>query len=147
IVDSSGRPVSNAANIPFSQIPPISQPQQTYPFVAEWTYPSNLSEGNYQVWIDIVDIQGNVAYNLHGPFGFGLFKPGLHAIDLIPYVVGAAGGITAGALYVKRRLGLLIPTLWKPVNHPKKNSTSLLVETLRLLASRSRLQYPVPGKV
>ena len=103
IVDSSGRPVSNAANIPFSQIPPISQPQQTYPFVAEWTYPSNLSEGNYQVWIDIVDIQGNVAYNLHGPFGFGLFKPGLHAIDLIPYVVGAAGGITAGAFYVKRR--------------------------------------------
>ncbi|TMI72716.1 hypothetical protein E6H11_03270 [Candidatus Bathyarchaeota archaeon] len=103
IVDPSGRPVPNAVNIPFSQIPPVSQPQQTYPYVAEWTYPSNLSEGNYQVWIDVVDIQGNIAYSLHGPSGFGLFKPGIHPLDLIPYVVGAAGGIIAGTFYIKRR--------------------------------------------
>ena len=103
IVDSSGRSVPSAINIPFFQIPPISQPQQTYPYVAEWTYSSNLSEGNYLVWIDIVDIQGNVAFSLHGPFGFGLFKPGIHPLDLVPYAVGAAGGITAGAFYIKRR--------------------------------------------
>ena len=103
IVDPSGQPVPSAINISFSQIPPISQPQQTYPYVAEWTYPSYLQEGNYQVWIDIVDVQGNVAYSLHGPFGFGLFKPGIHPLDLIPYVAGAAGGITAGAFYIKRR--------------------------------------------
>src|SRR6266699_321148 len=103
IVDSSGRSVPSAINIPFFQIPPISQPQQTYPYVAEWTYPSNLSEGNYLVWIDIVDIQGNVAFSLHGPFGFGLFKPGIHPLDLVPYAVGAAGGIAAGAFYIKRR--------------------------------------------
>src|SRR5438105_13000815 len=103
IVDPSGRPVPNAVNIPFSQIPPVSQPQQTYPYVADWTYPSNLSEGNYQVWIDVVDIQGNIAYSLHGPSGLGLFTPGMHPLDLIPYVVGAAGGTIAGTFYIKRR--------------------------------------------
>src|SRR5438046_9251941 len=68
IVDSSGRSVTSAINIPFFQIPPISQPQQTYPYVAEWIYPPNLSEGNYLVWIDIFDIQGHVAFSLLCPF-------------------------------------------------------------------------------
>jgi archaeal flagellar protein FlaH len=103
IVDSSGRPVPGAMNIPFSQIPLTPGGQQTYPYVAEWTYPSNLPEGNYQVWIDIVDVQANVAFSLHGPFGFGLFKPGIHPLDLVPYVLGAAGGVIAGTFYIRRR--------------------------------------------
>jgi len=50
--------------------------------------PSNY-RGNTQVWIDIVDVQGNVA-SAFTSFWFRLFKPGIHPLDLIPYVAGAA---------------------------------------------------------
>lgn len=104
IVDSGLRPVSSARNITMSQIPSISTPQQSYPYIAEWTYPSNLTEGNYQVWIDIVDVQGNVAFSQRGPYGFGLFRPGLHATDIIPYgVAGLAVAAGGSFLYYRRR--------------------------------------------
>lgn len=103
IVDSSFHPVFDAKNITMSQIPPVNVPQQTYPFVAEWTYPSNIPEGNYQVWIDIIDSQGNIAFQLRGPYGFGLFRPGIHPVDLIPYVLIAGAGAVGGAFYYRRR--------------------------------------------
>ncbi len=104
IVDPNLRPVPSARNITMSQIPNIPPLQQgTYPYVAEWAYPSNVSEGNYQVWIDIVDAQGNIAFNLRGPYGFGLFKPGIHPIDLIPYVALVGAGVVGGTFYYRRR--------------------------------------------
>jgi KaiC/GvpD/RAD55 family RecA-like ATPase len=103
IADPFGRPVVGAMNISMAQIPPITQPQQTYPYVGEWSYPSNLAEGNYQVWIDVIDAQGNVAFSLRGPYGFGLFKPGIHPLDIVPYVAIAGVAIVGGSFYYKRR--------------------------------------------
>ncbi len=103
IADPAGRPLQGAINITMSQFPPNNQPQSTYSYVGEWTYPSSLAEGNYQVWIDVVDVQGNVAFSLRGPYGFGLYRPGIHPLDLLPYAIIAAGGIVGGTFYFKRR--------------------------------------------
>lgn len=103
IVDSNQHPLLAGKNITMLQLPPISLPQETYPYIGEWTYPSNLPEGNYQVWITIVDAQGNVAFTLQGPYGFGLFRPGIHPLDLIPYVLAAGVGVAGGTFYYRRR--------------------------------------------
>lgn len=101
IADSTPRPVIGARNITMLQISSLNPTQLA--FVSQWNYPSNIPEGNYQVWIDIVDVQGNVAYSLRGPYGFGLFKPGIHPLDLIPYVLVAIAGVTGGTFYLRRR--------------------------------------------
>ncbi len=103
IVDQSLRPVPNAKNLTMSQFPLISTPQPPYPYIYQWTYPSNLTEGNYQVWIDIVDVQGSIAFSLKGTVGFGLFKPGIHPLDLLPYVAIAGAGVLGGTFYYRRR--------------------------------------------
>ena len=103
IADPAGRPLQGAINITMSQFPPNNQPQSTYSYVGEWTYLSSLAEGNYQVWIDVVDVQGNIAFSLRGPYGFGLYRPGIHPLDLLPYAIIAAAGIVGGTFYFKRR--------------------------------------------
>ena len=88
--------------LPYSQLSP-----PPYVFLATWSYPPNSTQGTYQVWIDIVDVQGNIAFSYQGP-SFGLVPPGYvpFPYNLIPYIVvagAAASGGAGGAMLYRRR--------------------------------------------
>ncbi len=97
--------------LPYTQLSP-----PPYVYLLGWVYPNNATQGTYQVWIDIVDVQGNVAFSYRGPASFGLVPPGYvpFPYNLIPYIivggVGATGGV-GGAVFYRRRRGknYLIP--------------------------------------
>ncbi len=97
--------------LPYTQLSP-----PPYVYLLGWVYPNNATQGTYQVWIDIVDVQGNVAFSYRGPASFGLVPPGYVPLpyNLIPYIivggVGATGGV-GGAVFYRRRRGknYLIP--------------------------------------
>ncbi len=109
ITDPNSRPVVKATNI--SMTPnPFPTSSQLYQFFATWLYPSNATQGTYQVLIDIIDSQNNIAYTLPTPGSFALVPPGYvpFPYNLIPYLivggVSASGGV-AGALVYRRRRG------------------------------------------
>ncbi len=104
IVDPSPRPVKQASNL--TMLPPSDQATQPFQFIASWVYPSNSSQGTYQVWIDIIDSQGNLAYSYRGPASFGLVPPGFipPPYNLIPYfLVAGVAGVSGGAFYYRRK--------------------------------------------
>ncbi len=76
IFDPHGDPVKKATDEPMQgpQIGPCP-----CSFVGSWTYASNSTQGQYQVLVDIVDVQGNVAY------------------------ASAAGGAAGGVFYRRRK--------------------------------------------
>jgi KaiC/GvpD/RAD55 family RecA-like ATPase len=89
--------------LPYSQLSP-----PPYVYLATWPYSINSTQGTYQVWIDIVDAQGNVAFSYQGPASFGLVPPGYvpFPYNLIPYlIIGGvvAGGGAGGAFAYRRR--------------------------------------------
>ncbi|HVH15058.1 MAG TPA: RAD55 family ATPase [Candidatus Angelobacter sp.] len=90
--------------LPYSQLSP-----PPYVYLVAWSYPLNSTQGTYQVWIDIVDVQGNIAFSYRGPASFGLVPPGFvpFPYNLIPYFlvggIGAAGGVGGAVFYRKRR--------------------------------------------
>jgi KaiC/GvpD/RAD55 family RecA-like ATPase len=109
ILDPNSHPIPKATNI--SMTPnPFPTNSQLYEFFATWLYPSNSTQGTYQVLIDIIDSQNNIAYTLPTPASFALVPPGYvpFPYDLIPYFivggVGASGGV-AGAVAYRRRRG------------------------------------------
>jgi KaiC/GvpD/RAD55 family RecA-like ATPase len=86
-----------------------------YEYIASWPYASNSTEGTYQILINIVDSQGNIAYT-SAPATFGLVPPGFvpFPYNLIPYfIVGAVvagGGVGGGIAYRRRkRKSYLVP--------------------------------------
>ncbi len=106
IVDRTGVPVRDARNIEmqatFACPPPPSQPCA---FVASWIYPSNATEGTYQVHVDIVDVQNSTIFTFRGPATFGLFKASIFSrppFNYLPYA-GAGGVAILGAALVYRR--------------------------------------------
>lgn len=110
IEDPNFRDVKGATNQSMTQASTTSP----YEYLGSWPYATNSTQGTYQVFISIVDSQGNVAYS-SPPATFGLVPPGYIAFpyNLIPYfivggisAVGAAGGF---ALYKRRRKSYLIP--------------------------------------
>jgi KaiC/GvpD/RAD55 family RecA-like ATPase len=109
ILDPNTRPVAKANNISMAPNPVATSAQQ-YEFFATWLYPPNSTQGTYQVLIDIIDSQNNVAYTLPTPASFALVPPGYvpFPYNLIPYLivggVGASGGV-AGAVAYRRRRG------------------------------------------
>jgi len=108
IVDPLSRPAVGASNRGMQQSPPCPAGQNPFEFIAAWTYPSGAAQVTYQVWVDIIDIQGNVAYSYRGPASFGLVPPGFipPPYNLIPYfAVAAVGGVGSigGVLYYRRR--------------------------------------------
>lgn len=113
IVDPNGHPVKQAANLTMQ--PPNDRATQPFQFIALWVYPSNSSQGTYQVWVGITDIQGNVAYSYRGPASFGLVPPGFipFPYNLIPYflIAGVAVVGGGGALYyrARKRKSYLVP--------------------------------------
>ena len=110
IVDPLSRPAVGASNRGMQQSPPCPTGQNPFEFIAAWTYPPTASQATYQVWVDIIDIQGNVAYSYRGPASFGLVPPGFipPPYNLIPYfAVASTGGVGAVVvvLYYRRRKG------------------------------------------
>lgn len=105
IEDPNLHPVKGATN---ETMQAAGTPTSPYEFIASWPYPSNSTEGTYQILINIVDSQGNIAYT-SAPATFGLVPPGFipFPYNLIPYFivggVAAAGGIGAGVAYRRRR--------------------------------------------
>jgi KaiC/GvpD/RAD55 family RecA-like ATPase len=108
ILDPNSRPVMKATNI--SMTPnPFPTSSQLYQFFATWLYPSNATQGTYQVLIDIIDSQNNIAYTLPTPGSFALVPPGYvpFPYNLIPYLivggVSASGGVAGAVVYRRRR--------------------------------------------
>jgi len=112
IIDPAGGQVRGATN----ETMVLSTSTSPYEFIASWPYPSNSTQGTYQVSIDIIDSQSNVAFSFHNQATFGLVPPGYvpFPYNLIPYLivggVGVAGGVGGAAFYrKKRRKSYLIP--------------------------------------
>lgn len=106
IIDPRLLPVKGATN----ETMVLSTATSPYEFIASWPYPSNSTQGTYQVWIDIIDSQSNVAFSLHtSQSTFGLVPPGFipFPYNLIPYFivggVGVAGGVGGAVFYRRRR--------------------------------------------
>ncbi len=106
IVDPNTRPVRDRTNVTLQPLEsnPSSSP---YTYLGSWTYPSNATVGTYQVWIDILDAQGIVAFSLRGSVGFPIVPPGFvpFPYNLIPYLAGGGGGVAAvaGGVYYRRK--------------------------------------------
>lgn len=88
------------------ELSPISPP---FPFTLfyRWPYPSNSTEGVYQIFIDVIDSQNNTAFSFRGPTTF-ILTQGQFPIppSLIPYLAGGGVGgvgLIAGLLYYRRR--------------------------------------------
>jgi KaiC/GvpD/RAD55 family RecA-like ATPase len=113
IIDPNSRPVRDRANITMQ--PPLqSNPSSPFTYLGYWTYPSNSTVGTYQVWIDVLDVQGLVAYSLRGPVSFTIVPPGYIPFPYLALsLAGGGGGIVsvAGVLYYrgKKRKSYLAP--------------------------------------
>ena len=112
IIDPNLKPVKGATN---ETMQPATQ-TSPYEFIAAWSYPTNATQGTYQIWIDIIDSETNVGYSFRGPATFGVVPPGFipFPYNLFPYFivagVGAAGGVGGAVFYRrKRRKSYLIP--------------------------------------
>src|SRR2546428_1871216 len=106
IIDPNSKPVRFRTNVtmqPLDQNPTGSP----YTYLGSWQYPSNSTVGTYQVWIDILDAQGLVAFSLRNSASFGLVPPGYvpFPYNLIPYLAGGGGGLAAvaGGVYYRRK--------------------------------------------
>jgi KaiC/GvpD/RAD55 family RecA-like ATPase len=106
IVDPLSRPALGAFNRPMTETPLCPSGQNPYEFIAAWPY-GGAAQETYQVWLDIVDIQGNIAYSYRGPTSFELVPPNFipPPYNLIPYIAGGGGvaGIVGGGFYYRRR--------------------------------------------
>jgi KaiC/GvpD/RAD55 family RecA-like ATPase len=109
IVDPLSHPAVGASNRAMQQTPLCPGGQNPFLFIAAWPYPSSAAQVTYQVWVDIIDVQGNVAYSYRGPASFGLVPPGFipPPYNLIPYlaVAGVGAGVVGGAFYYRRKRG------------------------------------------
>ncbi len=88
IFDPHGDPVKKATDEPMQG--PLTGPCPCS-FVGVWSYASNSTQGQYQVLVDIVDIQGNVAYASSPSASTFLLEPPGYVP--FPYAGGAAGGV------------------------------------------------------
>jgi len=108
IHDPTGRPVRTATSISMLSTSSSTNPQP-YTFVVAWSYPLNSTQGTYQVFINVVDSQNNIAYTLPTQPSFALVPPGYvpFPYNLIPYLivggVGASGGVAGAVAYRRRR--------------------------------------------
>src|SRR3989442_597262 len=104
IVDQSLHPVLGATSRNMTSNSLSTNPQP-YNFFATWLYPTNSTQGTYQVFVDIIDSQNNVAFSFRGPANFGLVPPNFvpFPYNLLPYFVvggvGAAGGLGGAGFY------------------------------------------------
>ncbi|HEX4921139.1 MAG TPA: RAD55 family ATPase, partial [Candidatus Bathyarchaeia archaeon] len=69
--------------------------------------PLNSTQGTYQIWIDVIDSQNNVAFSFRGPASFGLVPPGYipFPYNLWPYFTLGGGVALGGVFFYRRRRG------------------------------------------
>ena len=107
ILDPRGQPVKGATN-------ETMQGPSTGPcpcgFVGVWTYLINSTQGTYQVLIDVIDSQNNIAYASSPSASTFLLVPAGYIpfpYNLIPYMiiggVAATGGAVGGIFYRRRK--------------------------------------------
>jgi len=104
IVDPNLRPVHGASNATMQQASSTSP----YEFLLSWVYPLNSTQGTYQIWIDIIDSQNNVAFSFRGgTASFGLVPPGFipFPYNLWPYFTLGGGVAVGGVIFYRRRRG------------------------------------------
>lgn len=112
IIDPNSRPVRDRTNVTMQLLP--SGPSAPFTFTGIWTYPPNATTGSYQVWIDVLDVQGIVAYSYRGPVSFSVVPPGYIPFPYLALsLAGGGGGVAAiaGGLYYrsKKRKSYLAP--------------------------------------
>ncbi len=107
IFDPNGRPVNKATNE--SMQGPSTGPCPCG-FVGVWKYQINSTQGQYQVLVDIIDTQNNIAYaSSPSASTFLLVPPGYipFPYNLILYIiiggVAVSGGVAGGFLLRRRR--------------------------------------------
>jgi KaiC/GvpD/RAD55 family RecA-like ATPase len=102
IIDPNSRPVRDRTNVTMQ--PLQSNPSAPYTFLGSWTYPPNSTVGTYQVWIDVLDVQGLVAYSFRGPPSFAIVPPGYIPPYILALYGGGGSGIAAiaGLVYYRR---------------------------------------------
>ena len=111
IIDPNAHPVRDRTNVTMQ--PLQANPPTPYTFLGSWTYPANSTTGTYQIWIDVLDVQGLVAYSLRGPT-FAIVPPGYIPFPYLALsVVGGGGGVAVVASVVyyrgKKRKSYLAP--------------------------------------
>ena len=112
IIDPNSRPVQDRTNVTMPLLP--SGPSAPFTYLGIWTYPANATTGLYQIWIDVLDVQGVVAYSFRGPLYFRIFPPGYIPFPYLALsIAGGGGGVAAvaGVLYYrgKKRKSYLAP--------------------------------------
>lgn len=109
IVDPLLRPAIGAASLPMEQTPQCTTAQSQFNFIAAWPYTPASPQETYQVWIDVIDAQGNDASSSRGPASFGLVPPGFipPPYNLVLYIVPVVGGVgvVGGLVYYNRKRG------------------------------------------
>ena len=112
IVDPNSQRVRDRTNVTMQ--PLQFSPSATFTFLGTWVYPPNATTGPYQVWIDVLDVQGIVAYSFRGPASFAIVPPGYIPFPYLALsLAGGSGGIAAivGVFYYrgKKRKSYLTP--------------------------------------
>ena len=112
IIDPNSRPVKDRTNVTMQVLQSgLSTP---FTFLGIWTYPTNATTGSYQVWIDVLDVQGLVAYSFRGPASFAIVPPGYIPFPYLALSLAGGGGslaAIAGGVYYrgKKRKSYLTP--------------------------------------
>ena len=104
ITDPSFNPVREATNLPMSRSPGVSPMASTY--TTDWFYPNNSTTGVYQVNVDVIDSQNNIAYSLRGVASFSLVRPNpllTTTLNVLPYAAVGGVGIVGAVFYYKRK--------------------------------------------
>ena len=112
LVDPNSRPVRDRTNVTMQLLQ--SSASAPFIFLGIWTYPSNATTGAYQVWIDVLDVQGIVAYSFRGPANFAIVPPGYIPFPYLAVSLGGGGSglaVIAGVIYYrgKKRKSYLAP--------------------------------------
>ncbi len=104
ITDPSFNSVPKATNLLMLKSQGLSP--TTFTYTTDWFYPNNSTTGVYQINVDVIDSQNNIAYSLNGAVGFTLIRPNpllTTTLNLLPYAAAAAAGTFGGVFYYRRR--------------------------------------------
>lgn len=104
ITDPLFNPVPQATNLPMAKSQGLSP--TTFTYTTDWIYSSNSTTGVYQINVDVIDSQGNIAYSLNGATGFTLIRPNpllTATLNLLPYGAAAAAAVLGGVFYYRRK--------------------------------------------